>query len=203
MDLSTARTAVRTRIGVPSSDGFYTDAVLTDLLNEALQALSTENDWPWLLTSESIATVAGTRSYSMAANWNKTKEVFISGYEPMSLTPLDEIDTITYQGLPQLWNHNDGVLILAPIPDTAYTITHRYYKAEAALSGNTDTPTLPTHFHYVWVTKAAHLAYLRAGEQGRADREGQLYQQWLERMNSFKRRATPRPRIRERPGGWL
>ena len=93
MDLVTMRTAVRTRLGNPSTDGFYSDAQLTDLINESLQAISTEDDWPWLQASETINTVAGTRAYTPATGaWIRTKQLYINNFEPLVLVSLAEID---------------------------------------------------------------------------------------------------------------
>jgi hypothetical protein len=79
--LTEMRTAVRTRIGNPSTDGFFTDAQLTDLINEALAAVSAEEDWPWLQTSANITTVAGTAAYAAPAGWVHTKQLYINLYD--------------------------------------------------------------------------------------------------------------------------
>lgn len=204
MDLTTMRTAVRTRIGNPSTDGFFSDAQVTDLVNEALQVVSTEDDWPWLQTSETIATVAGTQAYTPAADWVRTKELHIVNFEPLVFKSLAEINNYgDVQAQPDSYTIYDEDLLLGPIPGAAYNVVHQYIKYEPALSNDNDTPIMPSQFHYAIVTKAAQLAHLRAGYAERADREEKEYQQWYRRMVSFRRRSQRPVRPRVRPGGWL
>src|SRR5688572_2366993 len=91
LTFATMLTAVRTRIGNPSTDGFYTDAQLGDLTNESLQIYTTEADWPWLQATTTFTTSDGTATYSPPAEWMKTRMLTIDGYDPMAERSLGEI----------------------------------------------------------------------------------------------------------------
>ena len=197
------RTAVRTRLGVPAADTFFTDAVLTDLVNEALQAISTEVDWPWLEASTTFSTANGTATYTPTAGWMRTRSLCIDGYDGMewrSLTEVREIPT-TVTGVPCIFNVNVEQLTLRPVPNGVFTVTHDYIKVEPALALTSDTPLMPAQFHYAIVSLACHLGHLRSGDVNRAVAAMADYQGWLKRMVDNRRRQTGGLRVRVRPGG--
>lgn len=205
MDLSTMRTAVRTRIGNPSTDGFFSDANLTDLLNEATAALSAEEDWPWLQTAANITTVAGTAAYAAPAGWVHTKHLYINNYDPLTYLSLPEIDAIstTDTGQPQFFTIYDEDILLRPVPDAVYTIVHQYNKSETAMSNDSDTLLMPSIFHYAVVTLAAKLAHDRQRDLQRSQIEEADYEKWLRRMRNYRYRLQGPMRPRVRPGSSL
>lgn len=204
MNLSTMRTEVRTRIGNPSTDGFYSDAQLNSLINEAMHFISSADDWPWLQTSENITTVAGTRAYTPNANWVRTKQLYINDSEPFVFISVAEADDNgNRQGQPDQYTIYDEDIIMVPTPSSVYTVVHQYIKKETDLSGDSDSPIMPTMFHYAIVEKAAELALLRAGYGERASTARQQYQEWYRNMISFRRRSQVPMRPRVRPGSWL
>lgn len=213
MNLAALRTAVRTRIGVPAADTFFTDTVLTDLVNEALQAVSAEADWPWLQTSTTISTVAGTGTYTPPADWGQTRALTIDGYDAMEYRTLPEIREYlsTIRGVPTVYTVSAEAILMRPVPAAVYSVTHDYMKGEPALSGDSDTPLMPSQFHYAIVSFAVHLAHARNNEigsyrgavTGAAAAALQQYQLWLGRMHSQRRRSSGPMRVRVRAGGIL
>jgi hypothetical protein len=203
MTLTEMRTAVRTRMGNPSTDGFFTDAQLTDMINEALQAISSEDDWPWLQTSENISLTAGDGSYAPHASWTRTKQLYITNFEPLVMISLAEINEITSQGQPEYYHIYDEEILVRPIPTVAATLIHQYIAKETALSADGDTPVMPSMFHYAIVAFACYLAQLRQGRQELAQIELRAYNDWYRRMVSFRRRSQLPIRPRIRPGSWL
>lgn len=202
MQLSELRTAVRTRLGNPSTDGFFSDANLTDLANEALASVATERDWPWLCVSTTFPTVAGTAAYTPTSGWMKTRLLTIDGYDPLEERSLAEIRGIpsSERGRPTLWAVSGDQLILRDVPDGVYTVIHDYVKVEPALSGDADTPVMPSSFHYAIVAKAVELAHLRQSRADRAREAAEEYAGWVVRMLDNKRRSTAPRRVRVRPG---
>lgn len=203
MNLAQLRDAVRTRIGVPSGDTFYTDQTLTDLVNEALQAIASENDWPWLEESTTFALVNGTATYTPPADWVRTRSLCIDGYDAMewrSLIELREIPT-TITDSPRFFNVNVEQITLRPVPASAATVIHDYLKNEQTLVTDADVPFLPLQFRYAIVAFACHLAYLRSGDVQRAIAAATDYAAWLKRMVEQRRRQTGGLRVRVRPGG--
>lgn len=213
MTLTQLRTALRVRLGVATNDTFYTDAVLTDLINEAMFVVENEHDWPWDLTQETITTVIGTAAYTPNANWYQTKELFISPYEVFDYMPLKAVDEIPNSGRPLYYaiaGNASGVeqIIMKPTPDAVYTVTHRYYKTVTALSADGDTPIMPTQFHYAILAYALYLAHHRADEGvgrigGREAAALKGYQNWLRIMHDARRRGTQPLRPYVRPGSWI
>lgn len=203
MNLEQLQDAVRVRLGVPAGDSFYTAPVLADLMNEALQVVSTEADWPWLEASTTFALVNGTATYDPPANWMRTRSLCIDGFDAMewrSLTELREWPS-TIVDVPRYFNVNVEQITLRPVPGAVYTVTHDYYKTEPTLTNPTDTPLMPAQFHYAIVAYAVHLACIRSGDVPRATAALADYQGWLRRMIDNRRRQTGGLRIRIRPGG--
>lgn len=203
MNLEQLRDASRRRLGVPSADAFFTDPILDDLVNESLQVLSMEEDWPWLQVATTFATVSGTRGYTPPAGWNRTKALGIDGYDALqwrSLQEIREVPTAT-TGVPQYYTVFAEQVLLAPIPNGVYTILHDYVKIEPDLTLATDTPLIPTQFHHAVVAYVAHLAHLRAGDAQMASAALADYQGWLSRMRNHRRRSSAPLRVRVRPGG--
>lgn len=203
MNLEQLRGAVRTRIGVPESDTFFTAPVLTDLVNEALQAISAESEWPWLETSTTFATVNGTATYTPPADWVATRSLCIDGFDAMewrSLTEIREWPT-SIVDVPRYFNVNAEVLTLRPVPGAVNTVIHDYFKNEQTLVTDADVPLMPSSYHYSVVAYACHLAYLRSGDVQRATAALADYQGWNKRMNERRQRQTGGLRVRVRPGG--
>jgi hypothetical protein len=205
MTLAELRTAVRTRIGNPSTDGFFSDAQLNDLVNEALQAISIEDDWPWLQTSENIALVAGTAAYTPTAGWVRTKQLFIQEGDPLTFVSLAEIDAygIQNRGTPDVYTIYGDQVLVRPVPQVAATLIHQYNKSEPLITVDGTSPLMPVIFHYAIVAYAAHLAQKRQGDLAQADAELRDYKEWYKRMVSFRRRSQVPMRVRVRPGSWL
>lgn len=204
-NLEQLRDAVRIRLGVPAADAFYSDPTVDNLINEALNAVATEVDWPWLEATETISTVAGTAAYTPAANWTRTKALTINQYDSLLLRSLQEIREIdsTVQGLPLYYCVAAEQIILRPVPDAVYAIIHDYYKIEPALVTNTDTPLMPAPYHSAIVEYAVYLAALRSGEQARMQAAQQGYANWLRRILDNRRRSRSTMRVRVRPGSLL
>lgn len=202
MNLAQIRDAIRTRIGVPTGDTFYTDQVLTDLANEALSAISTELDWPWLETSTTFTTVSGTGTYTPPVDWSQTRSLCIDSYDAMEWRSLPEIREYptTVLDLPRVYTVSGDQLLLRPVPSGAYTVTHDYVRTEQTLVTDADVPFMPNEFRYSIVAFACHLAYLRSGDVQRAIAALGDYTAWKARMASARRRTRGPIRVRVRPG---
>lgn len=205
LQLSTMRTAVRTRLGVPATDGFFTDAQVTDIINEALQIFATEYDWPWLKTQENIATVAGTGSYTPTSGWYRTKALTINNENSMQKRSLQEIREFNTDetGIPEVYCEDAGTLLLRPVPDQVYTVVHDYYKFEPELVDDADVPLVPAQYRWAIVELACHIAHLRQGDETRAERSLAAYGLWISKILDNRRRTSPPTRVRVRPGHQL
>lgn len=202
MILETMRDAVRVRLGTPPDETFYYDQYVDDLLNEALQTISVDGQWPWLETTETINTTVGTRFYPPNANWIETKALSIAGFDAMVFLDLQEVrnwpDDV--RDVPMFYTIYMEQIYLAPAPSAIYAIRHDYIRNEAKLTDNTDTPIMPSQFHYAIVAFAVHLAHLRSGDLARAQAALTEYQNWKRRMEESRSRSTSTIKVRVRPG---
>lgn len=203
MTLEELRDAVRVRLGVPAIDTFFQDPQLDDLVNEALQVFSLEEDWPWLQATETINTVAGTRFYTpLDPLWARTKALSIQGFDALSMLSLQEIrnwpDDI--RDVPVYYTLYMEQLYLAPAPSAIYALRHDYYKFEPVLNTPTDIPIVPAIYHFAIIAYAVHLAHLRSGDLARASAARQEYDAWLKRVQDNRRDFSSPMKVRVRPG---
>ncbi len=184
MDLATLRSAVRTRLGVPASDPIFTDGALTELVNSANHYLETEWDWPWLETTEDIATVIGTATYTPGATWMRTIDLRVANGALLRRVPIDELDFLSSAGTgePRLFCVTGGQLTVFPTPSAVLTLKHRYVRSEPDLVNAGDTPLVPLSFRSAIVEYASFLALRRSRDEGRAEVARSGYKEWLEQM---------------------
>lgn len=199
-------TIIRTRLGNPSTDGFFTTAQVTDLTNEALLAISAEADWPWQQAAGTdITTASGTATYTISdTGYTRTRVLVIDGYQPLDERSLAEIRGMPTSdtGQPLHYAIENLTLHLRPVPDGTYTIKHHIVKSEAVLSGSA-TPLIPSMYYYAVAAKATELAHLRQRDTERAQAARAEYNAWLKRMQDNLRRTASPKRIRVRPGSGL
>lgn len=132
-------------------------------------------DWRWLFADFSGQTISGTRSYDSAAlsissrfsRWvhqgedgenaftiyktseGQDTEGFLHFMEWGDFRRIALVGSeATRTGAPiYISEGTDRKLYLHPIPDAAYTLRGRYYKAPQVLSADGDTPEMPEEFH--------------------------------------------------------
>lgn len=187
MNLTGLMEATRTRLGVPSSDAFFTDQVVTDLVNAALEYISGRHDWYWLELSESLNTVASTETVSTAAASQRTIALYdASGiqleyrpYHELVRFPADaESNTLRFFGL------RGSTVVLRPVPLGSVTgaLTHIYRSSEPRLLTGTDTPLMPQQFHDAIADRATYLGHLRQGDGAAAKAFQESCEEWVQLM---------------------
>lgn len=203
--LSALRTSVYSRLGVPTSDALLTTAVVNQSINDAVNEIESEQDWPWYEAVETITTTAGTATYTPTAGWRRTREVKPTDDFPLERFSIVELDDQypfdTSQGRPCAYAIDLAKIVLRPTPDAAYTLTHRYIKQETALSADGDAPLIPDQFSPAIVALACHIVLGRSREDGRASGALEEYVRWLSKMRRYSRRHTGPVRIRTRWDG--
>ena len=182
MDLSTLRAETRTRTGTPTDDSLITDAALTQLVNAALQHISTERDWPWLEKTVTFDTVAGQSDYAVPADWMRTVSVIGASGVPLRRTAIDELDYMTGSGTPRYFGIFGDLVVVRPTPGTVETLKHRYLSSSPTLTADGQSPTMPAGYHYAIVEYAAYLLFRRTGNVTEAGAALAAYQEWRERM---------------------
>jgi hypothetical protein len=207
VNATTMAAAVRRRCGLPQTDSLAADADLIELLNEASQAISTERDWPWLETSETITTVAGTGASAVPADWVRTKQLRVNLYDSMATLDSGNLDARfpdnTARGVPQAFAVQGDTILLRPVPDAAYAIEHIYYRQETQLASGSDTPLMPAWAHTAIVEWAAALFLYRARDDQRAELAMKRARDWVNRLQDNARRTTAPATVRVRAGSWI
>jgi len=184
--LATLRTSVRTRLGVPSSDALFTDTVLTELINEALQYISSEHDWWWLEKSETLSLTSSTSAYSVASDCTRTINVEDPTGIPLSRKGIDELVAMTTAeaGYVRFFSPYGTKLEFRPVPNTSISVNHRYIGGETALSGDSDTPLIPAQFQPALIEYAVYLCHTRIGNTQEAGPVLEVYNRWIETMKA-------------------
>lgn len=164
MTLAQLRTSLQAK-------GYATDSATsqTEMINSVYRALAGKRRWPWLEAQATVALVAGTTSYSIAAitDWLhpdaarieiSTEYPELEYQAPKDFRDLQHVDRD--RGVPQAWTWMRGQLHVWPSPDRAYTLTVEYTKDPADLSADGDTPVFAATYHDVLVWGAAkEIAY--------------------------------------------
>lgn len=195
MNLAALRTAVDRRTGVS-----YDPAATTEVLNEALQRVSTEHHWPWLQTAWRPALIAGQAAYTPPYGTTSVRSVAINGHE-INRAHIATIDgDVSWSG----WAFEGEQLVISPTPGGGETVVVRISQTEGPLSLDGDTPLLPEEWHQtVLVNLAAAIVLERLDEFQRADRRMKDYEAALRRMLRTGRRARGPVAARVRPGSGL
>lgn len=208
MTLTELIAAVRVRSGLASTDPQATDAIITALLLEATNAISSERDWPWLETSATLTTASGTQAYSPPSGWVKTKSLQISGYDPLdgseSKSTLDHRYPVsTSTGQPVAFVVSGDQIRLYPTPGAVYSIAHVYVRQETQLANGSDEPLMPAWAQASIADWATSLLFTRIREPGLASEWMGRAQDWLRRLADNDRRTTAPRRVRVRDGSWV
>lgn len=204
MDLAAMRQACRNALGVPSTDPLVSTSKLDGWLNDALQELSVERDWPWLFHTDATntATVADQAAYTLPSDWRDTVTVTINE------RPLRRITVGTHQAFDTYGDwHTDyhysvmsGSLTIDPAPAAVLDLVHVYIRDEAVLAGDSDEPYLPSRWRHALVRRACASCCLANDDAGGHDRFRGEYDAWVRKM---LRHTQPKPRVYVRPGSML
>jgi hypothetical protein len=186
MDLSGMRTAVRYRLGVPSTDSFYTDAILTECVNEANRWIAAQWDWPWLEKFETLTTVNGTATVTPAADYSATIAVVDATGVPLVRVPIDELQRMGTgtAGVVRFFCVLAGTLHFRPVPNGNLSPVHYYRAAETALVNTSDVPLMPAQYHEAIVEAATAVALERRGSVVEAVKRREYAQAWIENMRA-------------------
>jgi hypothetical protein len=153
---------------------------LVNWVNEAwLYLQNRRDDWKWMRGSVSFTTTAGDADYTLGTGSGtvgvSNARIWLPEKFRIYKTATGRSDeghlvywdwdwwhdtydfgsNATLQQRPVVWTERpeDHAILLAPIPDDDYTVTGRYVKAASELSGDSDTPGMPSEYHMAIVYK--------------------------------------------------
>lgn len=211
MDLAGLLAAGRRRLNDEAAEYLWSDAELTDALNEAVNEASIRARLNLDSTTAAVtqvSVVAGTASYPIHSSILSIERAYLptSGkvLEKTSFHDLDrESETWpTTAGVPSRYvldlDHNTAAaslvhrMTLYPIPESSETLYLTVYRLPIApMVIATDEPELPAVHHPYLVDWACHLAYLRNDVDSVSLEKALVYEQ------RFERRFGPRPDARQ------
>lgn len=198
---------MRLRLGVSTTDATINPSYLNSVVDQANAFIASEGDWPWRQVSTTFSTVAGTDAYTPPTDWLRTKSIKILDQTPMRLLTIIDLDerwwSSTQRGLPREYAVEAEQIIIRPIPDAVYSVTHRYIKVEPELTADTTSPLMPAQFHGAIVELAAYYAFRRLGNLQAAEAAKAAYKDWQGRMTQEHRRTMAPKSIRVRPGSQI
>jgi len=198
------RRLVRARLGVPLADDFFTDDVLDDHINLAIQHIESENHWPWSDVIEQTLIGPDTADILLPLGYRATRALFDAETELHQVAPAD---LLSYTGavgeLPRVWCPMGAMISVRPAPATDTMLTHYWYRQPAWLSRDIDVPAIPDQFTGAIIAKAAELMSSREGAGADTVRHRDEYEDWVAMMRHEVRRTTTPTRVRVRPGGWI
>jgi len=198
MQLTDIRDRVRNRVGISSTDALATDAIMTTLINDAIDTISLKMDWPWLEASETIATVVGTTSYTPAATWRTTQRLSISDDNLLYKNPTDIAQYSAFTGYPRFFTVELAKIVLAPTPDAVYSVTHVYTKVETDLSADADEPAVYDWAMPLVIVGAAKLLATRLKDPSLLQMIKEEERDIEEGIKDELRRGRPFPKPRHR-----
>lgn len=177
MNLSELRTRVRRLTGIRDTD-YLSDAEVDATVNEVYRELAGADDWPFLMRTHEVATVAGTAEYALPATFRRFTSANIVGSErraldqrpAIELDALDTVDDDEPEWFAQVADASGQRILLWPTPDAVYTVTLRGYVEVDDLSAGT-SPVWSEEFHpLIAYGAAARLLAEEGDDSGRAER---------------------------------
>jgi hypothetical protein len=127
-------------------------------INQALGRLHRALHLPSLDARATVITAAGTNVYSLPADFVSLQddEAVLYGTDVLEPVDISEFDqTTAISGPPTTFALSEGLILLYPNPDAAYTLTMRYWSVQT-LTADADEPVLSAdqHIHLAWFARA-------------------------------------------------
>lgn len=209
------RSKIRNRISATTADTVLTSDVIDDFINEAVQQVVSEIDWPWLQVKTPFNGIVGQTDYSLVTllgpNWYRVHSIFdtLSG-NLLELRAVQEMDRLNFpvgatQGNATQYSVFGDNLVLGPAPMDTRQLVIRWYQREPLLIGDTDQLLMPStaNWHVGIIEYAAYLCLRMVREDTRAESAYTAYTRWLARTRDEKLRWHESIRVRVRPGSMI
>lgn len=207
--LAALRPKLLHKVSGHDADTLYTPEVQDEFLNEAIQQVNSEVEWPWLQATTTIAMVVGQSAYSLNTlipNWARIHSVFdpFDGSR-LELRTIQELDRIIYSGVPRIYTVFGDQLIVKPIPQDTRNETVHYTFREPLLVGDNDALNMPNNQNWDKgvIEYAAYISLRFLREDVRAESAYTAYTRWVTRIRDEKIRWREPLRVRVREGNMI
>ena len=163
-----------------TATGFY--AQVKDAINASIRDINQKHfNWPFNHNTDDITLTAGELRYPLPENAKYTdfdtvrilrnasldlnearrlKQLTYDEYVDRYIDQEGETDTTKGTVPEYIIRSQDGDLIVAPMPDKAYTIEYEFFMIPADLDTYDDVPTIPFRFKHVVVDGAMYHSYM-------------------------------------------
>lgn len=163
-----------------TATGFY--AQVKDAINASIRDINQKHfNWPFNHNTDDITLTAGELRYPLPENAKYTdfdtvrilrnasldlnearrlKQLTYDEYVDRFIDQEGETDTTKGTVPEYIVRSQDGDLIVAPMPDKAYTIEYEFFMIPADLDTYDDVPTVPFRFKHVVVDGAMYHSYM-------------------------------------------
>ena len=163
-----------------TATGFY--AQVKDALNASIRDINQKHfNWPFNHNTDDITLTAGELRYPLPENAKYTdvdtvrilrnasldlnearrlKQLSYDEYVDRYIDQEGETDATKGTVPEYIVRSQDGDLIVAPMPDKAYTIEYEFFMIPADLEDDEDVPTIPFRFKHVIVDGAMYHSYM-------------------------------------------
>lgn len=209
------RQRVMARISANTADSQLTTDVVDGFINEAVQQVVSEADWPWLGQKTNFSGVVGQTDYPLSTllgnTWYRIHSIFdtLTG-NLLEIRAVQEMDRLNFpigatQGNATQYAIFGDNLILGPAPMDTRTLTVRWYQREPLLVGDLDQLLMPSTANWQTgiIEYAAYLCLRMVREDTRAESAYTAYTRWLARTRDEKLRWHESIRVRVRPGAMI
>lgn len=204
--LDELRVLVKDRGQIADDDFHLTPQRLTRIVNAALRKVSLTEDWPWLYAESQIATVAGTNTYSAPSDFNRVYSIHHNDngdqLQRRGVRYVESFDT-NARGRPSVYAIKDDEIIVAPTPDSAYTLNLTYVRFEPKLASDTSVPLIPDGYMDGVIEWGAYLANRAVNNSERAEESRRAFREWLTDARDNVNRGQESLRIRVRSGSMI
>lgn len=136
----------------------YRDYIKTRL-NQAQAYVAAQTDFRELQEVDTITTVSGTQDTALPSDFQRVVNVTIE-LDSGAIVPLtsetvpDMYQHTSTTGRPERYSIVGSTIRLWPTPDSAYTVSLRYYKIPATMADANDLPAIPPEYHHLLVSYA-------------------------------------------------
>lgn len=191
---------VRYKLALPSNDQKVTDTALTISINNGMNAMATDYDWPWLMAGETITTVAGTTAYNLPTRHVRTLWVSDAtrGLDLAALQRRELTKWIYESGPPAFYSAYGAGIRFGPTPNAVFSLAHTYIQAEPPLTTGAQEPLCPEHYSDVIVLYACIEEATRLKDFSQRNAFMQDLQLWMKRMRDNVRQEASTLRVKTR-----
>jgi hypothetical protein len=181
-------------------------------LNDAQSAIAPRVEIPELFTGQSLATIAGTQSYTLNTNIVRINFVFMydspvpTYADRVPLTPATYKEVITEYannelGFPEKYALDTLSVVFGPTPDAAYNFTIGYYKSPTDLAGDSDVSILTPAWHKAMIRYTVAEAFMAEDDQQMHAYHYGRFEQALGRMTADRQHEINDGPVQV-PGTW-